>query len=61
MESGFTFYTENAGLLSLREAIAGYYQRMQGVAFDPRREIVVAMSNARAIEIPQPLQGESAR
>lgn len=94
MESGFTFYTENAGLLSLREALADYYQRMQKVALDPRREIVVtasgvqalnvsirctldpgdealvltpawpngasivAMSNAKAIEIPQPLRGD---
>ncbi|MDE3166973.1 MAG: aminotransferase class I/II-fold pyridoxal phosphate-dependent enzyme, partial [Acidobacteriota bacterium] len=93
MESGFTFYTENAGMLSTREAIAAYYQRMQGVALDPRREIVVtasgvqalnvairctldpgdealvltpawpngasivAMSNAKAIEIAQPLHG----
>ncbi len=93
LEDGFTFYTENAGLLSLREGIAAYYQRMQGVTLDPRREIVVtasgvqaltntircvldagdeaivltpawpngssivAMSNAKAIEIPQPLIG----
>jgi aspartate/methionine/tyrosine aminotransferase len=94
MESGFTFYTENAGLLSLREALAEYYQRMQNVTLDPEREIVVtasgvqalnvsircaldpgdealtltpawpngasivALSNARAIEIPQPLRGD---
>jgi aspartate aminotransferase len=94
MESGFTFYTENAGLPSLREAIAEFYQRMQDVTLDPEREIVVtasgvqalnvsirctldpgdealvltpawpnavsivAMSNARAIEIPQPLHGD---
>ena len=94
MESGYTFYTENAGLLSLRQEIAAYYQRMQSVALDPLREIVVtasgvqglnvaircvldpgdealvltpawpngasivAMSNAKAIEIPQPLHGD---
>jgi aspartate/methionine/tyrosine aminotransferase len=91
LESGYTFYTENAGMLSLREAIAAQYQRLQNVALDPRREIVVtasgvqalsvaircvldpgdealvltpawpngasivAMANARAIEVPQPL------
>ena len=94
LESGYTFYTENAGLLSLREALANSYQRLQGVTLDPRREIVVtasgvqalnvtircvldpgdealvltpawpngssivAMSNAKAIEIPHPLDGE---
>jgi hypothetical protein len=94
LKDGFTFYTENAGLLSLREALADYYQRMQGVSLDPRREIVVtasgvqalnatircvldpgdeaivltpawpngasivAMSNAKAIEIAQPLRGD---
>jgi aspartate aminotransferase len=25
LESGYTFYTENAGLISLREALADYY------------------------------------
>jgi aspartate aminotransferase len=94
LDAGFTFYTENAGLLSLREALADYYRRMHGVSLDPRREIVVTasglqalnvalrcvldpgdealvltpawpngasivtMSNARAIEIPQPLCGD---
>jgi aspartate/methionine/tyrosine aminotransferase len=91
LDAGFTFYTENAGLLSLREALAGYYERMHAVALDPQREIVVTasgvqalnvalrcvldpgdealmltpawpngasivtMSNARAVEVPQPL------
>ena len=93
LDAGYTFYTENAGLLSLREALADYYQRAHGVSLDPRREIVVtasgvqalnlaircvldpgdealiltpawpngasmvAMANARAVEIPQPLCG----
>jgi len=94
MDSGYTFYTENAGLLSLREEIAAHYLRLQNVALDPAREIVVtasgvqalnvtircvldpgdealiltpawpngasivAMSCAKAIEIPQPLRGD---
>jgi aspartate aminotransferase len=93
MESGFTFYTENAGLLSLRESIAEYYQHFHSVQLDTSQHIVVtasgvqalnvsircaldpgdealvltpawpngasiiAMSNAKAIEIPQPLRG----
>ena len=94
MADGFTFYTENAGLPSLRKALARYYQDLQGVTLDPFTEIVVtasgvqalnlgircvldpgdealvltpawpngasnvAMANALAIEIPQPLIGD---
>jgi aspartate/methionine/tyrosine aminotransferase len=93
LEAGYTFYTENAGLLSLREALAASYLKLHGVSLDPRREIVitasgvqalnvaircvldpgdealiltpawpngasiVAMSNARVVEIPQPITG----
>ena len=51
LEAGFTFYTENAGLLSLREALAGYYERMQGVTLDPRREIVITASGVQALNV----------
>ncbi len=51
MDSGYTFYTENAGLLSLREEIAAHYQRLQGVALDPRREIVVTASGVQGLNV----------
>ncbi len=51
LDAGFTFYTENAGLLSLREALAGYYQRMHGVLLDPRCEIVVTASGVQALNV----------
>jgi aspartate/methionine/tyrosine aminotransferase len=51
LESGYTFYTENGGLLSLREALAGYYRRMQHVELDPRREIVVTASGVQALNV----------
>src|SRR5580692_7777226 len=51
LDAGFTFYTENAGLLSLREALADYYQRMHGVSLDPRREIVVTASGVQALNV----------
>src|SRR5437588_4616500 len=44
MADGFTFYTENAGLPSTREALARYYQELQGVEIDPNTEIVVTVS-----------------
>ena len=94
MADGFTFYTENAGLPSLRKALARYYQELHGVELDPAGEFVittsgvqalnlaircvldpgdealvltpawpngssnVAMANAAAIQIPQPLVGD---
>src|SRR5579872_1063642 len=51
MEQGYTFYTENAGLPSLRRAIADYYQRLQGVALDPAEEIVVTASGVQALNL----------
>src|SRR3984885_7356163 len=51
LDDGFTFYTENAGLLSLREALAEYYQRMHGVRIDPCREIVVTASGVQALHV----------
>ena len=51
MNDGFTFYTENAGLLSLREAIAAHYQRLQNVTLDPRREIIVTASGDQALHL----------
>ncbi|HKD04305.1 MAG TPA: pyridoxal phosphate-dependent aminotransferase [Bryobacteraceae bacterium] len=51
MQSGYTFYTENAGLLSLRQEIAAHYGRMQGVELDPLREIVVTASGVQALNV----------
>jgi aspartate/methionine/tyrosine aminotransferase len=94
LADGYTFYTENAGLPSLRRAIARQYGELHNVELDPGTEIVitasgvqalnvgiravldpgdealvltpawpngasnVAMANAVAREIPQPLRGE---
>src|SRR5580704_12388821 len=41
LADGFTYYTSNAGLPSLRQAIAEQYQRLQQVRLDARREIVI--------------------
>lgn len=51
MEQGYTFYTENAGLPSLRRAIADYYRRLQGVELDPASEIVVTASGVQALQV----------
>lgn len=51
MEEGYTFYTENAGLPALRQSLADYYRRLQGVELDPHSEIVVTASGVQALNV----------
>jgi aspartate/methionine/tyrosine aminotransferase len=51
MADGYLFYTENAGLPTLRRSIAEYYERMQNVALDPASEIVVTNSGVQALNV----------
>lgn len=51
MADGFTFYTENAGLPSLRKALARYYQELHGVELDAVNEFVVTASGVQALHL----------
>jgi aspartate/methionine/tyrosine aminotransferase len=51
MADGFTLYTSNAGMLSLREALRDYYARLHGVRLDPVTEIVVTVSGVQALNV----------
>jgi aspartate/methionine/tyrosine aminotransferase len=51
MADGFTYYTENAGLPSLRKAIAEHYRHFQGVDLDPSSEVVVTTSGVQALNV----------
>ena len=51
LADGFTFYTENAGLPSLRRAIARHYKKWHGVELDPEREIVITASGVQALNV----------
>ncbi len=51
MADGFTFYTENAGLRSTREALARYYRELQGVELEPESEIVITASGVQALNV----------
>ncbi len=51
LADGYTFYTENAGLPSLRRAIADHYQKMQQVSLDPAGEIVITASGVQALNV----------
>src|SRR5271157_4234774 len=51
LRDGYTFYTENAGLPSLRRAIAENYRRLHSVELDPSSEIVVTASGVQALNM----------
>jgi aspartate aminotransferase len=51
LADGYTFYSENAGLPALREAIAAQYRRLHGVELDPGREVVVTASGVQALHL----------
>jgi len=51
MADGFTFYTENAGLPSTREALARHYDERHGVKLDPMRDIVITASGVQALNV----------
>ncbi len=51
LADGFTFYTENAGLPSLRRALAENYSRLHHVDLDPATELVVTASGVQALNL----------
>ena len=51
LEDGYTFYTANAGLPSLRQAIAEKYLEIHNVSLDPVKRIVVTASGVQALNV----------
>lgn len=51
LAEGFTYYTENAGLPSLRRAIAKKYAELHGVQLDPLKDVVVTASGVQALQV----------
>ena len=51
MSDGFTFYTSNAGLPSLRQTLARYYADLHGVTLDPSSEICITASGVQALNV----------
>ena len=51
LEKGRTFYTSNAGLKELKEEIALYLKRKQGVEYHPQDEIFVTVGGSEAIDV----------
>ncbi len=50
LEKGRTYYTANAGLLELRNAIADYIKQTVHVSYDPNCEIVVTVGASEALD-----------
>jgi aspartate/methionine/tyrosine aminotransferase len=48
---GYTYYTENGGLPTLRAALARQYAHLHQVELDPQREIVVTASGTQALNV----------
>lgn len=51
IETGHTFYTENAGLLELRREIAYYMQSHFNVSYFPESEIIVTIGGSQALDV----------
>jgi aspartate/methionine/tyrosine aminotransferase len=51
MADGFTFYTENAGMPSTRQALARYYEEIHRVKVDPSSQIVITNSGVQALNV----------
>ncbi len=51
LSRGKTYYTANAGLLSLREEIDAYLTRKFHISYDPAKEIIVTVGGSEAIDV----------
>ena len=51
LEKGRTFYTSNAGLLELREAICEYNERRFQLMYDPKNEVMLTVGGSEGIDV----------
>lgn len=51
LEKGHTWYTANAGLLTLREEISKYLNRRFNLSYDPNTEILITVGGSEAIDL----------
>ncbi len=51
LEKGKTWYTPNAGLLALREAIRDFVAQRTGNVYDPKSEILVTVGGSEGIDL----------
>jgi aminotransferase len=51
LEEGMTTYTSNKGLMILRKAISGHFQKKHGINYDPETEILVTVGVSEAMDL----------
>jgi aminotransferase len=51
LDEGKTSYTANAGLLELREAVSDELDRLYGVKYDPKTEILISVGVSEAMQL----------
>jgi aminotransferase len=51
LRSGRTHYTSNYGTLDLRRALAAHLERRYGVAYDPKRELLITVGASEAVDL----------
>ena len=51
LEKGRTFYTSNSGLKELRQEIANYLKRKQGLEYNAMKEVLITVGGSEAIDI----------
>ncbi|WP_206811498.1 aminotransferase class I/II-fold pyridoxal phosphate-dependent enzyme [Paradesulfitobacterium ferrireducens] len=51
LEQGQTMYTSNAGLLELRQELARYLKKQNGVEYNPNGEILVTVGASEAVDL----------
>lgn len=51
IERGETHYTSNYGLPELREKLSAHLERLYGVRYDPRNEIIITSGSSEAFDI----------
>jgi len=51
LREGRTHYTSNFGTLELRQALATHLERRYGVAYDPKRELLITVGASEALDL----------
>ena len=51
LREGRTHYTSNAGTLELRKALAAHLERLYGVAYDPKTELMITVGASEALDL----------
>ena len=51
LREGRTHYTSNSGTIELRRALAAHLQRLYGVSYDPKTELLITVGASEALDL----------